>query len=1040
MLQSHRLMAMLMGCFAIALAAGTFIEHGYNTATARILVYNAWWFEGLMLLMVFNFVLNIRRHGLLRRQKFPVLLLHLALVLIILGAFITRYYGMEGLLSVREGESSDEVITENTFVKVTAEYHQGDTLFRKTIEHPVLLSQATPGANSFRISDEFMGRRLEVAYGGFTENAAPYFRESPDGLEYLEIVEASQGERKSSFLRSGAVLKLGDTFFAYNQPTPDAINITTRGAHLFIEAPFDGKLLQMSAREERRLAANTPDTLYHKALYVLNSIPFTIPEPPKRGFPGARAVKPTTGKELPDALQLQLKTADTDRAITVFGKKQALGEPYTTLINGITYTLSYGSKIHKLPFQLKLNDFIAEKYPGSQNSYAAFKSKVDVLGPGGTVNAEIYMNHVLDYQGYRFFQASFHPDEKGTILSVNRDAPGTWTTYVGYFLLYLGLLLTLFSRHSRFRKVSKSLTRLYHPKVRVLLACTILWGWPQEGRAQTPPSPLLVKTQIDSILSAHKVPQPHALAFGKLVVQDQNGRMKPLNTFASELLRKLSKRNSYNDLTADQTLISIMQFPELWYNVPLIYVKKGNDSIRKILQVPGDIRHLPLASFFDQEGAYKLEARVKQAYQLVVPDRFAKDFIETDRRVHLLYDALSGRNLKIFPVPGDPNNTWLSANAFKEKGLGLRDTVFVGQVLPYYFQSLEEARESGQYDKAQTILEKIGKYQLKYGKEVHPGASKINAEVLYNKLAPFNHLFLAYLLAGSLMLLFAIVSFFHQSRGIRFILKSLRISIVLCLLLHSGGLAFRAYISGHAPWSDAYETMIYIGWATMLIGLFLSRTSYLALGATAFVVSILLMVAHWNWLDPAIANLQPVLNSYWLMIHVAIIVASYGPFTLGMVLGLICLFLMVFINARNQERMKAQIRKLTLTSELALTLGLVMLTIGNFLGGQWANESWGRYWAWDPKETWALVSIMLYAFIIHMRLVPRLRGAWVFSMMSVLGYYAILMTYFGVNFYLSGLHSYAKGDHLLTPGIVTYSLLGFLLLGTVSYVRQRPYL
>jgi cytochrome c-type biogenesis protein CcsB len=221
------------------------------------------------------------------------------------------------------------------------------------------------------------------------------------------------------------------------------------------------------------------------------------------------------------------------------------------------------------------------------------------------------------------------------------------------------------------------------------------------------------------------------------------------------------------------------------------------------------------------------------------------------------------------------------------------------------------------------------------------------------------------------------------------------------------------------------------------MGLLLGRKSELTISASAFVTSMLLWIAHQSWVDPSIANLVPVLDSYWLMIHVAVIVASYGPLTVGMILGVVSLVLIILTNARNRERMALSLRELTIVNELALTVGLIMLTIGNFLGGQWANESWGRYWGWDPKETWALISIMVYAFVIHTRLVPGLRGKWTFSFLSIVAFGSIMMTYFGVNFYLVGLHSYASGAQVITPSFVWYTVLGVVLLGGVSYWRYR---
>ena len=244
---------------------------------------------------------------------------------------------------------------------------------------------------------------------------------------------------------------------------------------------------------------------------------------------------------------------------------------------------------------------------------------------------------------------------------------------------------------------------------------------------------------------------------------------------------------------------------------------------------------------------------------------------------------------------------------------------------------------------------------------------------------------------------------------------------------------------GSRTWSDAYESMIYVAWATVLFGILFGRKSNLTLAATTFVASMILMIAHWNWMDPAIANLQPVLDSYWLMIHVAVIVGSYGPFALSMIIGIIALFLMLATNTNNKVKMDLNIQELTIINELSLTVGLIMLTIGNFLGGMWANESWGRYWGWDPKETWALISIMIYAFVIHMRLIPGLRGRWLFNLASVVAFASIMMTFFGVNFYLSGLHSYASGDKIITPDFVYYSVAFVAVLGLISYFPYKKY-
>ncbi|GJM33589.1 MAG: hypothetical protein DHS20C18_25900 [Saprospiraceae bacterium] len=918
---SNRLMAALFVLFALALAVGTFVENAYNTDTARALIYNASWFEAILGLFVLNFLGNIGKYRLYRKKKWPVLILHLSFILIISGAFITRYFGREGTVSIREGEIVNRMISDEAYLTVFIDSEESGK--RKVIEKQLLLSPITPRKNYFLINTTFQEIPVEITYLNFMLN------DRPD-------------------------------------------------------------------KEEAKMADDT--------------------------------------------LILKVKTPNKEKEVILLGKKGKLGTPEIFFSEGLKYTFAYGSKIFTLPFKIQLRDFIAEKYPGTQQSYASFESKVTVMDTDQYFDARIYMNHVLDYKGYRFFQASFHPDEKGTILSVNRDFWGTSLTYIGYFFLYLGMIATLFDKNSRFGKIKRKLARLDVDRPKVITAFLMLFCFTAFGQGKLV-NFVDIQHKLEAIVSDNAVDKTHAEKFGRLVIQDDGGRMKPLNTYTSELLRKVSKRDEYNGLNADQVFLSMLQFPKVWYNIPLIYLKRGNANIRTLIDIDLGQKYAPLASFFDDKGRYKIAGQVVEAYRAAVPNQFQKDFIEADKRVNLMLRALGGQIFRIFPIPGDTiQNKWIATTELDTTGITGKDSLFIRNILPHYFESIVEASKTNNYTAPDLILDKIKDYQAKFGSSVMPAETKIRTEILYNKYDIFKRLFAWYLYSGLVMLLVSVLHIFKQNRFLSISLKVFYGLIFFLFLMQTTALATRWYVSGHAPWSDAYESMIYIGWATMLFGLVLGRKSGLTVASTAFVTSMILMVAHWNWLDPAIANLQPVLNSYWLMIHVAIIVASYGPFTLGMVLGLVSLLLMTLLNKQNKLTLEVNLSKILLITEMSLTVGLVMLTIGNFLGGQWANESWGRYWAWDPKETWALISIMVYAFIIHMRLVPGLRGKWLFALMSVLGFYAILMTYFGVNFYLSGLHSYAQGDKVVTPVFVYYSLGGLALLATVAYFKQRRYL
>ncbi|MBK8702301.1 MAG: cytochrome c biogenesis protein CcsA [Saprospiraceae bacterium] len=262
-------------------------------------------------------------------------------------------------------------------------------------------------------------------------------------------------------------------------------------------------------------------------------------------------------------------------------------------------------------------------------------------------------------------------------------------------------------------------------------------------------------------------------------------------------------------------------------------------------------------------------------------------------------------------------------------------------------------------------------------------------------------------------------------------------SLLLAFLMHTLGLGLRWYISGRAPWSNGYESMIYIGWTTMLAGLIFARKSLGGLAATNVLAATILMVAGLSFLDPEITPLVPVLKSYWLTIHVSMEAGSYGFLMLGAIIGVLNLIFMIFSTPKNSKNVNRIVKELTSISEMTLIGGLMMVSVGTYLGGIWANESWGRYWGWDAKETWALVTILVYAFILHMRFIPGLRGVYAFNVASLFGWASVMMTYFGVNYYLSGLHSYAAGDPVPIPPFVYYTVISLVAICGLAYWKNR---
>ena len=1050
---STRMMALLFIIYAVAMGAGTFIESKYNTDTARIWIYNAWWFELIMVFFMINFFGNIKRYQLLKKEKWATLLLHLSFILILLGAFITRYMSYEGVMPIREGATENKVYSDKTFLTVFVDGEYKGEMKRRVFEKPLLLSPVTN--NDFTLSGEFAESDFQVRFSDYIMGAKQKINPDPKGILYLKLVEAGEGGREEHYLKEGEVQNIHNVLFALNKPTDGAININTTGTSPTIQTPFEGNFMRMADKFQGEVKKDIVQPLMMRSLYSIGEKRFVFPDMPVKGVIAYESNNDFKAKSHDDALEIKIQAEGQEKEVTLLGSKGKTGEPQTVKIGNKDYSFFFGSKTYELPFTIKLNDFIATKYPGTEKSYSAFESQVSVKEAATSFDAQIYMNHVLDYDGYRFFQSGFDPDEKGTILSVSHDFWGTNITYLGYFLLYFAMMAILFTKYSRFADLKRKLEGVKLKKAKMVTVILLLLAgttWAQdhdhdhqghqhsakEEKASAHANTMMSLQETETLISKYTVDKAHARKFGRLIIQDAGGRMKPINTFSSELLRKVSHSDTYKDMNSDQVFLSMTQYASAWIQVPIIYIKSGNDSIRKIIGIDAKAGFAPFVSFFDAKGNYKLTPYLEDAFKSANPNQFEKDFIETDKKVNLMESALSGRILKIFPIPNDPNNKWISYLELNESGMKGMDATYTKSILPLYFGTLNNATITKEYKSADELLASLNGFQKKFGSSVMPSENKIDLEIAYNRYDVFKKLPYWYLTAAVLMLLLCIIDIYKSRKAVRVSINVMHVAIGLLFISHTLGLIARWFISGHAPWSNAYESIIYVAWATMFFGLAFDRKSKLTVASSAFVTAMILMAAYMNWIDPEIANLQPVLNSYWLMIHVAVIVASYGPFALGMILGFVSLVLILFTNEKNKAKMDLNIQEITYINEMALTIGLIMLTIGNFLGGQWANESWGRYWGWDPKETWALISIFVYAFVIHARFVPALRGKWVFNVLSMLAFISILFTYYGVNFHLVGLHSYASGE-AKSLSWIWQSLGGILLLAAVTYPKYRKY-
>ena len=516
--------------------------------------------------------------------------------------------------------------------------------------------------------------------------------------------------------------------------------------------------------------------------------------------------------------------------------------------------------------------------------------------------------------------------------------------------------------------------------------------------------------------------------------------MKPMHTLSREIMRKLARKESMYGLNSDQILLSLFANTQEWYAVPII--KLGNHKdIHKMLSVGRDFA--AYKDFFATNGEYKLREEVRRVYGLEPIDRgvYEKELLKIDERVNILSMAFSGTLLKIIPNPGDPNNTWVSNathNHGPTDGHNHEETV-ADKFFSAYSSALHEASIQKDYGQADNLLEELKTYQNTNGGEIMPSPSKIRAEILLNRMNVFTRLAGLYIILGLALLFFLFLSVFRPDISLKKVYLVLFSLVLIGFALHTIGLGLRWYVSGRAPWSNGYESMIYIAWTSTLAGVLFTRKSFGGLAATMVLAATILFVATLSFLDPEITPLVPVLKSYWLTIHVSLEAGSYGFLMLGAIIGLINLVLMIFLKESNKARIKRIVEEMSYISELTLIGGLFMVSIGTYLGGVWANESWGRYWGWDAKETWALVTILVYAFILHMRLIPKLKGLFAYNLATIFGLASVIMTYYGVNYYLSGLHSYATGDPVPIPNWVYVVVISLILISSIAYFKKRKF-
>ncbi len=464
-----RTMAVLLFLFAFAMGYATFIENDYGTPTAKALVYEAWWFELLMLLLIINFIGNISRYRLWRREKWPVLVFHLSFILLFIGGAITRYISYEGIMHIREGETSNEIVTDKNFFKIQIE-ENGDVLSYKNIPY-----QMSPLRKNFKASYDYHGKKVSVRTVDFIQRKKDSLIADQNGTDYLHFVYAGDNGRVNYFLRNGESKSVNGVLVSFNRAIDGAIEFKSEGENLLIKTPEDASYMVMANQQTGNTKKDEYQPLALRSLYTIGELRLVVPEGIRKGklmaFEGDRK----KDERLPDALTIEVSGPQTKKNVELVVEKGNPNLFKQVTLDGMNMMIGFGPIVYNTPFALKLDDFVMETYPGS-SSPSAYESHVQIIDEGKQTPYKIYMNNVLNHKGYRFFQASFDSDRQGTVLSVNHDFWGTLITYIGYFFLFTAMFVVFFWKGTHFWKLNSMLKNISKKKTITVLALLISIG------------------------------------------------------------------------------------------------------------------------------------------------------------------------------------------------------------------------------------------------------------------------------------------------------------------------------------------------------------------------------------------------------------------------------------------------------------------------------------------------------------------------------------------------------------------------------------
>ncbi|HZH72215.1 MAG TPA: cytochrome c biogenesis protein ResB, partial [Mariniphaga sp.] len=749
-------MAFIFLVLAFSMAVATFVESNHGTPAARSLIYNSWWFELLWALFAFNLINNLFKYRLLNKQRFTMGLFHIAFLVMLLGGAVTRWLSFEGMMHIRENESSNFILSSKP------SFYAG--LNDQEKEKDVRFSELTP--KEFSASFDYEGEKITVKTIGFISHAERKAIPSASGEAVLDFVFAApdrQGMQSFTF-RKGEVLEYPGFVAGFESDRETPIRFFTKNDTLYLEADAPVQETTMASQESVDHPAGELIPVQKMFLYSMNDFRFLIRDHlPNATFTAVKSPHETNE----EAVMVQVSNGNREQTIPVFGHASLKADTVEVPIGNTTLKLAYGAKPINLPFSIHLKDFQLERYPGSE-SPSSFASEVVLIDveEGIERDVRIFMNNTLLHKGYKFFQSSYDQDEKGTVLSVNYDLWGTWISYLSYVLLIIGFVLSLINKNAYFRILVQ---RLKNNSMKATTLTLLLFGLIFN-----------VQAQEDTGAGIPEVDKEVVEQFSEIWVQSIDGRIKPLSSLTSEIVRKVSRKSSVYGKSADEVVLSMMVYPEIWQTKQ--FVRVSDKKLAEELGISG--KYISVQQLFDEKGNYRIAEQVQAAFSkpAAFRNQMDKEYIYLDERVSICFMVFRGSLFNIFPRE-NYEDTWYSPGS-EAVEYSDGDSIFIRSGINLMLQSIRQNDHVG----AREVLNAVNTFQEKYGNDLLPSESIKKAELFYNDVNPFERIFPYYLLFGLSLLIILFINIFRR-KPLPSLLKNIfNWAIILLFVVHTAGI------------------------------------------------------------------------------------------------------------------------------------------------------------------------------------------------------------------------------------------------------------